>query len=176
MKETLRQIEMGWNRGFQLGLVAGGIGSLVIGGLFIGFFFGGVFFSKPAETTIISEKDITMRHLKMEGLENLDMEYIKYTVNKRVEEERIADEEEKIKRKEESEKRRLEFERDREQWLIDNPPVKELFDGNKRDLEYTISYIRKNWYHGDCALVWRSDIICWDFGGNKLIFPTQRPE
>lgn len=175
--EMGRQIEMGWNRGFQLGLVSGGVGALVLGGIVIGFFFAGSFFSKDAEVQIVSERDVTLKHLKMEGLENLDMDYIKYTVNKRVEEERAerekADEEYRV----ETEKRRLEYEASRLKWLKDHPPVDELWDDSQKDLEYTINYIRENWYHGDCALVWRSDVVCWNDGfiGVSLVFPTKRP-
>lgn len=160
MKEALRQIKMGWYRGFQLGLVAGGISTLLIVSVFIGFFFTGSLFSK--------DTDVEHKIVEIEVKAELTEEEQKMLKEFKAEKDRLEEEEYK--------KRKAEFERDKAQWLTDNPPVKVLFNGNRRDLEYTISYIRENWYHGDCALVWRSDIICWDFGGNKLIFPTQRPE
>lgn len=156
MKEQLRQIEMGWSRGFQLGLVAGGVVVLVIGGLLIGFLFGGSLFSKDVEIVEIEVK-VELTDEQQKVIDDFEAE------------------KERLKQ-EEYEKHEAEFERDKAQWFADNPPVKELFEGNRRDLEYTIEYIQENWYHGDCALAWHSDILCWDFGGDKLIFPTERPK
>lgn len=158
MKEHLRQIKMGWNRGFQLGLVAGGISILIVGGLIVGFLFGGAFFSKDVEHEIVEvEVRVELTNEQQKVLDDFEAE------------------KEKIK-EEEYQKHKEEFEASRTKWLKDNPPVKDLWDGSQRDLEYTISYIRENWYHGDCALAWRLDVICWGFGGNKLVFPIERPE
>ncbi len=86
-----------------------------------------------------------------------------------------AEEEQKKIDEAERKAREVKYESDRYQWLVDHPKVKELFDPEKRDLEYTVSYIRKNWYHGDCALAWHQEILCWEVGGRSLIFPTERP-
>ena len=61
----------------------------------------------------------------------------------------------------------------KEKWLAENPSVDYLFDTEKRtDVAYVLDYISRNGISGDCALIWREDVIC--TMQNKLVFPTTR--
>lgn len=147
----------------------------------VGLIFIGVY--QTSNDIPVSDEDITLRHLKMEGLDNLDMDFIKQAVEVRIEKERVAkvkaEEDAVLKRAKEQKEHEeyvVKFEADKKKWYEDNPPVKELFDSGKRDLEYTIQYLRDNWYRGDCALAWIQDIVCWEIGGGELVFPTNRPK
>ena len=66
------------------------------------------------------------------------------------------------------------YEAGRDKWLSENPPVKVLFDTERRtDTEYVIEYLRENPIAGDCALVWRQDVVCTDMRAG-VVFPTER--
>ena len=74
-----------------------------------------------------------------------------------------------------AEKQRIgrEHEEARLLWLAENPPVEELFNvAMMYNTEYVIQYLRENKIAGHCALIWRPDVVCADFG--SLRFPTSR--
>ena len=67
---------------------------------------------------------------------------------------------------------RYNHEKSKQEWLDNNPPVDVLFEESRiHDSEYIIEYLKRNKIGGSCALVWRSDVVCVDFG--KLVFPTR---
>lgn len=79
-------------------------------------------------------------------------------------------------RKAREEQARIEYETAKSKWMAENPSVDLLFEPNRQyDKEYVIEYIRNHEFGGNCALVWRPDVMCWDFDA-KLIFPTSRVE
>jgi hypothetical protein len=67
------------------------------------------------------------------------------------------------------------YEKSKADWLKANPAVKELFNEDKKnDTEYVIEYLKKNPIAGDCALVWRPDVVCASVSGASISFPTNR--
>lgn len=61
----------------------------------------------------------------------------------------------------------------RKKWLDENPPVREFFDeGRIYNTDYVIQYLKENKIGGHCALVWRIEVVCADFGG-VIKFPTR---
>lgn len=72
---------------------------------------------------------------------------------------------------------RIAYENSVADWLAKNPPVKELFDMKRlHDTAYVIQYLKDNPIAGQCAMIFRTDVVCTDLGRAVIFFPTSRTE
>ena len=164
---------MGWHRGFHLGLVAGGLGVLVLAGVLFSFLVAGSYFQKAESKEVESKKVVKVEEELLYGTECFDHDEINDTWEKIGCWNKEEKEARKKQREKESEEYRLQFEENKRKWLKENPPVDFLFDANRiMDKDYVLNYLEQFPISGDCSLVWIQDVICWNGG---LVFPTERP-